>query len=356
MQTFDRNTNKYLDHDHEEYALAKDVATISDIADLQESLNQLTSQLQSISKGSQASFDVLSRHSTAITSKLKEDIDAKTSDLLERIQNRTLNLSSGILDAGTFTDPQTDVIIDAGTFADESPQVLKEGKLRNEIETQVGGVKSLLEESVSKLTVKEDFEKKVAEMEDELASKIKNLSEQLKKYVKQSEIRDFVKKTHEHPEYALKSSLNGLAKAEDIPSDYVSAKELEDAIIAFRRAIIPVDEEKIVRNVLKRVKVPKNVEKVVEIRTEVRDTDDIEGRLKEVEDKIENTTEKAELNHRHRIADINGLAQALENGGGGGGQVNTVVAGDGVIVDSTDPANPVVSINREYIIAYSIML
>lgn len=34
---------------------------------------------------------------------------------------------------------------------------------------------------------------------------------------------------------------------------------------------------------------------------------------------------------------------ALESGGGGGGQVDSVVAGDDVSVDNTDPANPVVN-------------
>lgn len=42
--------------------------------------------------------------------------------------------------------------------------------------------------------------------------------------------------------------------------------------------------------------------------------------------------------------------------GGGGGQVDSVVAGEGVLVDATDAANPVVSVDREYIIAYSIVL
>ena len=36
-------------------------------------------------------------------------------------------------------------------------------------------------------------------------------------------------------------------------------------------------------------------------------------------------------------------ALTFSTGGGGGGSVNSVVAGDNVVVDSTDPANPIVS-------------
>jgi hypothetical protein len=48
-------------------------------------------------------------------------------------------------------------------------------------------------------------------------------------------------------------------------------------------------------------------------------------------------------------------------GSGGGGTVDTIVAGSGITVDATDPANPIVSatgggVAEELVIAYSVSL
>lgn len=325
---YDTSLNQWVDHEHDNYALKNEVATPTDIESIKTDLNRLVSYYNSLISTQESKSQNITSQLTDELKTLEKQIVSKSQELFDKFNKRSLDLGNGVIDAGTFNEPLSEIVIDAGGFGKDSPITLKEDNIKSELKSysdeQVSNIKSTLETSLRELVFKDDFLKQVKVIDAELSQKLSELPQHFhKEYALKVDLDNLAVKDHKHSEYALKTSLNGLASIKDIPRDYVTPTQLNKAITANKPDISKIDKKfeqtfKSISEINKQAILAEKVDAILRGKIDVlgKEIKSNKPNLKNYIDKpsLDNRLiEKANLNHRHVISQVTGLEDALNS-------------------------------------------
>lgn len=323
-QTFDSFLNQFLEHNHGEYALKDEVATITDIDKLQNILQELVSKYNELYKNANSTKEYVNKTINQNYEDVASAIKFTTEHLIELISKQALDLSSGIMDggkfnassdeivisAGGFNDPNSQTVIDAGGFEKESVAQGKQIKetIINDTDKKLKDLREALRQNMDTLpnlyVFKEDFLNTITRIDNELANRLKELPKHIHdEYALKTDLNNLALKSHQHKEYALKSSLKDVVYQKDLPKDYVPANEFIASLKDFKNEILALKPKEITKIIKQEFKVPARINL-----TEIKDA--IKSILKRLK-KIEEEPEKANLNHKHPISDIISLSDQL---------------------------------------------